>query len=692
MTKPITNNITTAGNTTKTPIKVALVGLTMIQQAILEFYFATQEGSQKFTEVLGKDAEAYITNFDEQGAIDAWDNLYADNNKPTLVLSNYRKDDGNYFYFPRPVTPDGLLEAAELMNELLENNNPNAVQTLDEPSVAEVNTHHNFNEFISENEVIDDTKPDGLKLFDSVLNEELNTIEGSIDTEVEMLSPDTIPDELTVETEVEELNALDGLILDTESGELEGGEKPDESISFVAEALSRDTISGETTSLEELSVETEAKELNALEELISDTESDELVVEEKLSESIPPVEEALSPDTIPDGLASLEELIAETEVKELNALDELLLDTDNDELVVEEKPDESVSLVDFSPDSAQIDSLLEDKELSFDKVVNESLTSNIADKTNHQESIDIENMDVLFNDSFLDNQLSLPTEEENEEDKFTSPEELQSFLDELSEKNAKQALENEKTVKPYNKKSAEQLRWIQLCGQYEDASYEKNAGTNTRFKLEATLLPYVVDTVSFTERAECWMELSYNPLSIIINPEKKLVYSNLSIEDPVFVQICSGNMVEELIEYLEVDADRIEKINNGSLENKLFSYDLRHFIWTISLLVSHGRLPEDCNPDEKIRIINWLSLNKVEKFPYIMQIAAVFNQHYASLNEAAAWMTLPKRYVYAFYNGVLALDMIDKNPKKSSKQKLIARGDKENNESGIKNILFKKII
>ena len=741
MTKPIINNITTAGDTTKTPIKVALVGLTMIQQAILEFYFATQEGSQKFTEVLGKDAEAYITNFDEQGAIDAWENLYAQENKPTLVLSNCRKDDGNYFYFPRPITPNGLLEGVGLINKLLGNNDPNTVQKLDEPSIAELNTDHDFNELVLEKEVVADTKPDDLGLFEGVLDEELNSPEelsySSESEELTMLeeSLDTISDGLnslekpTAETGAKELNSLEELTLDTESEEFNTLEESlntetEELVSSgnldfssqreeknLAEALSLDTISDGLNSLDELTAETGAKELNSLEELILDTESEEFnTLEESLNTETEELvssgnldfssqreeknlAEALSLDTISDGLNSLDELTAETGAKELNSLEELILDTENDELMFAEKPDESVSFVDFTPDdNAQINSLLDDKELSLDKVVNESVKSKIVDKTGHQDSIEIENTDLSFGNILVDNQMPSPTKEVHEEDEFTSPEDLQSFLDELSEKNAKQESENKKIVKPSNKKSAEQQRWIQLCGKYKDDSYEKKSGINTRFKIEDTLLPYVADTVSFTERAECWMELSYNPLSIIINPEEKLVYSSLSLEDPLFVQICSGNMVEELIEYLEVDAERIEEINNGQLKNKLFSYDLRYFIWSVSLLISHGRLPEECNPDERISIINWLSLNKVEKFPYIMQIAAVFNQHHASLNEAAAWMTLPKHYVYAFYNGVLALDMINKKPKKSNKKKLITRGNKEKHESAIKSILFKKII
>jgi hypothetical protein len=169
MIKPIINNITTVSDMTKAPLKVALVGLTMIQRAILEFYFATQEGAQKFTEVLGKDAEAYITNFDELGAIEAWENLYAQENKPTLVLSNCRKDEKNYFYFPRPITPNSLQAAAELLNKFLGNNALNKIPPPEKPtSIVEFASDHKVNDFISEKAIVE-TKSDDLSLFEGLL-------------------------------------------------------------------------------------------------------------------------------------------------------------------------------------------------------------------------------------------------------------------------------------------------------------------------------------------------------------------------------------------------------------------------------------------------------------------------------------------------------------------------------------------
>jgi hypothetical protein len=538
----------------------------MIQQALLKFYFATQEGSQRYIEVLGKDADAYITNFDEQGAIEAWENLYSQENKPTLVLSDCRKTIDRYLYFPRPITPNILINASDAINDLLAFDTPTLTTTLNEKETT--NTE--------------------LKL------------------ELELSEP--------VITALTSEHSFDAFLTNKQEN---------------------------TTT--------------------------DLTLEEPATPEI-----ALSPNQKPN------------KPNELDVLEEFTLSENQiDFPLTEEKTDSDTN------------SLLSELELDLDLALDLKLEE-ASKQTKQQEQSSLDSNSLSFDISLLKGdallvEKAIEKQIDNNEtnEKLTSPDELQSLLDELNDKPKKQK-KIKKTSDSANGKKKEQQRWKQLCGSYSNDDYKNDKNLTLYFKLEETLLPYIGDTIAFTKRAECWMELAYKPLSIIINPDDKLIYSNLSLENPLFVQICSKGLVEELIEYLEVDPNYMQQIKGGQLKGKLFTYELKHFIWTISLLISHGRLPEGTDLDQPIGITNWLTLSKVERFPYIMQIAAVFNQHYASLNEATTWMTLPKRYIYAFYNGVLALDIIDKNPK-SSKKKLITRGtSNDNNESLLKNLLFKK--
>jgi len=69
MTAITSNNTILASDELMPPLKVALAGLTMIQQSLLEFYFETREGKKQYIQVLPKDADAYIVivTFEHKG-------------------------------------------------------------------------------------------------------------------------------------------------------------------------------------------------------------------------------------------------------------------------------------------------------------------------------------------------------------------------------------------------------------------------------------------------------------------------------------------------------------------------------------------------------------------------------------------------------------------------------------------------
>jgi hypothetical protein len=556
MTALIANN--QIANNIIPSIKVALVGVTMIQQSLLEFYFATLEGAQKYCVVLGKEAEAYITNFDELGSIEAWEHLYAQEKKPTLIISSRHEIINNYIYIPKPLTPKALADAAISIHYLLENRE----------------TSDNQKSILVSNDA-----------FQFIVDPATRSLD-----EKRMTPLDKPAEALVIPTN----KSNDDIILPKAEGE--------------EKKINKQTV--EFESIDKVSIELDSDKSAFIEELKTEQPLDTFASIEEPTVDTPPPQQVKA-------------------IEDINTLE----------------IDEFIS---FKPSSQQQET--------------EKPPSHKNKETSEDQEDIFEGLDMLDDISF---------QEDTEEEKITtpdgdisSPDELQLFLDELNDKNS-QPQEKKKISKSSDKESKQKIRWNQLCGEYKNSHYKKNSGVNTRFKLEETLLPYIVDTISFTERAKCWMELAYKPLSLFINPESKLIYSNFSLKDPLFVQICNGKAVEELIEYLEVDPEKINQIKAKQLPKKLFTYDIQYFLWTISLLVSHGRLPEKLNPDEGMSVTNWLSLNNVEKFPYIMQIAAVFNQHHASLNDAAVWMKLPKRYVYAFYNGVAALDLIDKKPKKS---------------------------
>lgn len=542
MTAITSSNTTTSANELTPPLKVALTGLTMIQQSLLEFYFETKEGKKQYVQVLGKDADAYITNFDESGSTEAWENLYAHEKKPTLVLSNHHKTIDNYIYIPKPITPIALESAFISLNKLLDK----------KLSISESSDFLAFSIDHHQNDT------DSIDTLLTVTHEE------------NIPTPSTIiPEEIKNELEI------------FPSFEDQEAQKDQQNFSELV-----------IPNLDDLNLE-----------------------EEKPASTQPSFEETIK-------------------TEEINTTD-----------------------IDLPIKPAEKD--------EFDEA---SL-------------------------SFIDN---------IEEPKLNSDmpsDDLEALLSELSQEDAKQKeqtstsedkpVESKKSIA--KKKTKEEKRWDLLCGEYDDISYKISTPEETHFKAMNTLFSYLKDTIDFSKRSSCWMEVSYKYLSITIDPENKRIYSNISLEDKNFVYLCIKDMDEDQIELEEIDEQGITQFKQNKVNKKHFDYSFKSFLWTTSLITSHGRLPDEVNPDNKISINNWLSLKEVEKFPHIMQIAAVFNQHNASLNEVATWMNLPKRYVYAFYNGVEALNMIEKDSEKSNKESLISM-KKEEKESTFKKILFTKIM
>ena len=532
MTALIANN--QIANNIIPPIKIALVGVTMIQQSLLEFYFATLEGSQKYCVVLGKEADAYITNFDELGSIEAWEHLYAQEKRPTLIISSRHEIINHYIYIPKPLTPKALADAAISIHNLLRNTLTSARKKAVPLS----------------NDALQFTVDPSTKFLDKNRITPLDKIAG----EISALTNKGSDDFILAETE----------------------EKDDQ------QAV-------EFASIDEISID-------------SDTDSDS--------------------DSDSDSPAFIEELKIESPLDSVAFIDAPTEEDQTPPKQVETIEDINTLKVDefisFKPSSKQQETektpLYDNKEINDDDDDDIFAGLDMLDDISFEEDIEEENAPLSF-DTRVNNKSSHPAvvneKGANPDDDLSSPDELQRFLDELNEKSSQQQ-EKKVVSSTSDKENRQKIRWNQLCGEHKNSHYKKNSGVNTRFKLEETLLPYLVDTISFTQRAECWMELAYKPLSLLINPESKLIYSNFSLKDPLFVQICNGKAIEELIEYLEVDPEKIDQIKAKQLPEKLFTYDIQYFLWTIGLLVSHGRLPENVNPDAGMSVTNWLGVKKTE--------------------------------------------------------------------------------
>ena len=100
------------------PLKVALLTISPLNRAILEFFFAGA-GRNLFRVVTEVEADAFILDHDYPGAKEDWDR-HANSQKPGIILSVHAVELPNTIWIPKPLTSKALSEAAERVYDLVD--------------------------------------------------------------------------------------------------------------------------------------------------------------------------------------------------------------------------------------------------------------------------------------------------------------------------------------------------------------------------------------------------------------------------------------------------------------------------------------------------------------------------------------------------------------------------------------------
>ncbi|MEY2690643.1 MAG: hypothetical protein RL375_4843, partial [Pseudomonadota bacterium] len=85
---------------------------------------------------------------------------------------------------------------------------------------------------------------------------------------------------------------------------------------------------------------------------------------------------------------------------------------------------------------------------------------------------------------------------------------------------------------------------------------------------------------------------------------------------------------------------------------------LDQLLWRGGMLTSAGRLPVGVDPTRTVYLKHWPNFTRLERTPSAVRMAALWATRGASIIETAKLVNLPQRQVIAFYNGMLALDLI----------------------------------
>ncbi|MEE9327570.1 MAG: hypothetical protein V3U71_09775 [Cocleimonas sp.] len=702
--------------TKKSEIKIGMLEISPQNKTILEYYFSTS-GKALFKKTNQENASAFIIDFDFPGAKESWNDISKATQKPAIILSIKEVDLPSTVWIAKPLTAIALTNAAATIREMINAKVEMVSEVTTKVPLEVISGAKSDNPVIT----IDDKDEEKLQL-DSVLeeiedwnnNKEADVaaannlvLEDSVqplEAPEEKVGNESIKEEtasnkvkelanITTSSELDEIintvNFKDSINLEINSDLDVKPEIEAKSVSKPQTALEKETLSKPAQTPQE--IEREIIDTPDITDSISDTPSltmgpsDEEDIDALLhslisGEGSKNSSEKNKASETPLSVNYARKFDEETSlsVKESDDLDLSLVESPIDESTLLKNEDvRADALSDIEPD------LLD---LTF---ANESMETEInlseiheAEKTNNQVVALDKQQEFLLNEIDKVEINTVPVSEHKydrvgfEMDKNLSPKEssfttaeteLQSLLNEIREE-ADKDIESPQNPPQKTNKAQEidqtdaEKRWAQLCG--ENDNIKKQDIKKLSYSSDEHMLLKLIQQIASTKKLQTIVRMKYNDIAIVIDRTVDTIYCNHSIRSEEYAEYCYESLDPNRIKVFELDESEIRSYRTKMESSPNMAHSIESFIWTTSLLTSRGRLLTKTDINRTVSLKTWPDLTRLEQMPYTMQIAAVLSKIPASLEEIAAQLQIPQRYVFAFYNGALALDMIEFDPKK----------------------------
>jgi len=628
-------------NNTK-KIEIGILEISSQNKAILEYYFSTS-GKSLFKETSEANASAFIIDFDFPGAKENWENISKSTNKPAIILSMSEVDLPSTIWLTKPLTAKAMTDAASKIKEMIDSNIETTITITKETSPVEVTTTHTTDEqeldlVLSEVEELTQT------------NTTKPTITEKIDLKNSIESLDVLSEEIDNKEETKHIKELAeaGASSDSVTSDTFTPEKEQSAQNIEAPSKS-------STPNDKINLDTEAEDdIDALLKSLISGEGNKSFNHDITNEK---------KDEAPLSIDYSKSVKEETSlaVKETTGFD-LSLETSSLNKSNSTDMDLGEDFLDFSLESEAIpEEQISDTNdpLAQPKAVDEQheFLLNEIDKVEVNTIPESENESA---DIGFDISEKIPTEETS----FTTAEaELQSLLNEIrdetgSNTNIEQDPEytqESSPVKEYLDQTDAEVRWEQLCGENDDVKNIKKLS----FSNDDHMLTSLIDNISLAKKSQQVVRLKYDDIAIVIDRTVEMIYCNLSVHTEEYAEYCYESLDPAKIKVFELDSSEIRSYRKKMNDMPHNVHSIESFIWTTSLLTSRGRLLEKTDISKPVSLKTWPDLTRLEQIPHAMQIAAVLSKIPSSLEDIASKLEIPQRFVFAFYNGALSLNMIE---------------------------------
>lgn len=221
------------------------------------------------------------------------------------------------------------------------------------------------------------------------------------------------------------------------------------------------------------------------------------------------------------------------------------------------------------------------------------------------------------------------------------------------------------TSKPAVSLAQKQKRWEKLCGDAEDiqkpATWKNEV---TLYTPENYLISSLQDALRLAVQSQQMVQMQYQTVTFYLIPKKAQAYCSIAIDSDAFEVICQSPVKKADVIVRLMSPNEVEQVQTvlSSSPDKL--HDMEGLLWTAMLLTSSGKLHRNVDLTKRIMLRHWPNFTRIETFPYVIRISALWSNEAFNMLEVAHNLQIPQRYVFAYYNAACVLGLMEHSPEK----------------------------
>ncbi|MEZ5479979.1 MAG: hypothetical protein R3E95_21600 [Thiolinea sp.] len=205
----------------------------------------------------------------------------------------------------------------------------------------------------------------------------------------------------------------------------------------------------------------------------------------------------------------------------------------------------------------------------------------------------------------------------------------------------------------HREQARREKRWTELCGTREETVSQQNWHESPLlYTPENYLLNSLIDALKLSQQSRQYVQIRIDNGEeyILLMPDVNLAFSTLELDSERFALLCDTPLQSGRLQLHLPSTRELEQLEETVQRDAQLTYDMEALIWTTSLLTSQGRLSRNADLTQSLRLKHWPNLTRLEQFPHVMRIAALWQQQPGNLFEITRRLHIPQRYVIAFYN------------------------------------------